>query len=307
MSKRYIVAADGKGDYRTVQAAVDAVPAGNREPVTIFIKNGVYEEKLTVPAGKRFIRMEGESAERTVLSYGDYASKKGADGKELGTTGSSSTFVYADDFTAERLTFRNTAGPTAGQAVALYVRGDRAALRDVRILGNQDTLYTPGEGRQYYRDCYIEGTVDFIFGSATAFFDQCVIHSTRPGYITAANTPENAAYGYVFKDCRLTGDTEAGSVYLGRPWRPFAQVVFANTRMDVHIKPEGWHNWSDPAKEKTARYAEYRSTGAGANPAARVGWSTQWNDGQAAKLTVQEVLGGKDHWNPMQAWQETNS
>ncbi|CAG7619129.1 Pectinesterase A [Paenibacillus allorhizosphaerae] len=304
MSKRYVVAADGTGEYRTVQSAVDAVPAANREPVTIYIKNGVYEEKLTVPAGKRFIRFEGESKERTVLTYGDYASKKGADGKELGTTGSSSTFIYADDFTAENITFRNTAGPAAGQAVALYVRGDRAAFRSVRIIGHQDTLYTPGEGRQYYKDCYIEGTVDYIFGSATAFFDQCVIHSTRSGFVTAANTPENAEYGYVFKDCPLTGNTEAASVYLGRPWRPFARVVFTNAWMDAHIKPEGWHNWGDPEKEKTAKYAEHRSTGPGANPDARVGWSSQWNDEQAASLTVHEVLGGKDHWNPAQAFRD---
>lgn len=294
----WVVAADGSGDFTSVQAAIDAVPSFAEERTVIYIKNGVYKEKIDIPSGK-LISLIGEDPEKTILTYDDYAQRLGPGGQEIGTSGSYSVRVMADDFYAESLTFENSAGwgNGVGQAVALSVQGDRAVFYNVRILGNQDTLYTPGEGRQYYKDCYIEGNVDFIFGSATAFFDSCQIHSVGGGYITAASTPAGAAYGYVFLNSRLTGNGTA-DVYLGRPWRPYANVLFVNTWMDRHIRPEGWHNWNDPAREQTARYAEYNSTGPGAGAARRVSWARVGGAEEAESITVESVLAGADGWDP---------
>ena len=186
------------------------------------------------------------------------------------------------EFSAQDLTIENSAGRVA-QAVALHVKGDRARVRNCRLIGNQDTLYVHNEyTRQHYIDTYIEGTTDFIFGAATAVFDRCTIKSMMNSYITAASTPEDQRYGLVFRDCTLLADTTAANrVYLGRPWRPNARTVFLNTRMGAHILPEGWHNWNDPSNERTASYAEYNSSGEGANPSQRVSWSHQLTGLQA--------------------------
>lgn len=294
-----VVAQDGSGDFTSVQAAIDAVPSYAEERTVIYVKNGVYKEKITVPSGK-LISLIGEDPEKTILTYDDYAQKLGPGGTEIGTSGSYSFQVLANDFYAENITFENAAGwgDGVGQAVALFVQADRAVFYNVRILGHQDTLYANGDGRrQYYKDCYIEGTVDFIFGSATAVFDSCHIHSVDRGYVTAASTPANAAYGYVFLDSRLTG-SGTGNVYLGRPWRPYANVIFVNTWMDRHIRPEGWHNWNDPSREQTSRYAEYGSTGPGAAADRRVPWAYAGSAEEAGGITVEAVLGGSDGWDP---------
>jgi pectin methylesterase-like acyl-CoA thioesterase len=282
----------GLGVYTTVQAAIDAIPDNNTTPRTIYVKNGTYTEKLTFPSNKPYITLMGESVTGTILSYGDTASSAG------GTTNSASVFVRGKDFRAENITFRNTAGATAGQAVALYVSGDRAVFDNVRILGNQDTLYAHS-GRQYYRNSYIEGTVDFIFGGATAIFESCEIKSLGNGYVTAASTEQTTPYGYVFINSSLT---RAGSlndtVYLGRPWRPYSSVTYLNSYMDTHIHPAGWNNWGNTANESTARYAEYGNTGPGASTSARVSWSDLLNASQAAAINTHSVLAGNDGWDP---------
>lgn len=293
------VSQDGSGDFRTVQAAFDAIPLNNTKEVLIRIKRGVYKEKLTLDSTKNHVTLMGDDAENTVLTYDDYSGKIAPNGVKIGTTTSTSTRIVANDFTAINITFANSAGPV-GQAVAMLVDGDRVRFINCRFLGFQDTLYPKREGtRQYYKNCYIEGTVDFIFGWATAYFQQCKVYSKlKGGYFTAASTPEGQVFGYVFNQCTLDGESPEGSVYLGRPWRDYAQTVFLNCRMSKVVKPEGWHNWSKPNAEKTAFYAEYHSTGAGANPQARVAWSKQLTDSEAAKYSLQQVLGGKDNWNP---------
>lgn len=288
----FIVAHDGSGDFTTVQAAIDAVPDYRKNQTVIFIRNGQYKEKLILPASKTNVKFVGEHWKKTILTYDDYASKKNRFGEEIGTTGSSSFFIFGDDFHAVNITFENASGPV-GQAVAVRVDGDRVRFDHCRFLGFQDTLYPHGEkSRQYYKDCYIEGTTDFIFGWSTAFFEDCTIFCKDGGhYLTAASTVQGQAHGFIFKNCRITGDAPEKSFYLGRPWRPYAKTVFINCFLDEHIKPEGWHNWNKPDAEKTAYYAEHRSIGPGANPAGRVKWSHQLSDEEAKKYSIENVFG----------------
>lgn len=291
----FVVAPDGSGEFKTVQEAIDAVPDFRKKRTFIFIKNGTYKEKLTLPASKTLVTLVGEDAKKTILTYDDYAQKKNRFGEEVGTTGSASFYIFGSDFTAENITFQNSAGPV-GQAVAVRIEGDRVYFKNCRFLGNQDTLYTYGEkSRQYYQNCYIEGTVDFIFGWSTAYFDNCTIFCKQNGYITAAATLPETKYGYVFRNCTITGSAPEHSFYLGRPWRPYAKTVFLNCQLGKQIKPEGWHNWDKPEAEKTTFYAEYNSTGPGANPKARVKWARQLTDTEAQEFTPETVLGD---WQP---------
>lgn len=296
-TQEIVVSSDGTGDFTSVQAAVDAVPAGNTNPVVISIKPGTYKERLVVPRSKPFIRFRGEDAETTILTFDLYAGIKDENGKEIGTFRTPSVTIEADDFTAENITFENTAGDV-GQAVALAVLGDRCVFDKCRFLGWQDTLLDQS-GRHYYKDCYINGHCDFIFGGGTAFFENCRIHCLDASYITAASTPEHQPYGYVFARGKITGQPEGKKTYLGRPWRDYASVVFLYTEMDDVIKPEGWHNWSKPHREQTSRYAEYGNTGPGANPEARVSWARQLTKAEAEQITMKKVLAGEDGWDPI--------
>ncbi|UII23410.1 pectinesterase family protein [Fulvivirga ligni] len=292
----FTVAADGSGDFKMIQQAIDAVPDMRKSETRIFIKNGIYKEKLVLSASKTNVTFIGESVEKTIVTYDDYASKKNRFGEEIGTSGSSGFFVFGEGFMAQNITFENSSGPV-GQAVAVRIDGDKVIFDNCRFLGFQDTLYPHGDrSRQYYRNCYIEGTTDFIFGWSTAVFDNCEIYSKKNGsYVTAASTLEETDYGFVFLNCKLTGDAPENSVYLGRPWRPFAQTVFINCDLGKHIKPEGWHNWNKPDAEKTTFYAEYNSKGPGSN-GERVDWSHQLSDDQANKYTLANIF--KD-WNPL--------
>lgn len=292
----FVVSGDGSGDFSTIQEAINAVPDMRKNETRILIKNGRYKEKLILPASKTNITFIGEDVNETIITYDDYASKANRFGEEIGTSGSSGFFVFGDGFTARNITFENSSGPV-GQAVAVRIDGDKAIFENCRFLGYQDTLYPHGSNsRQYYKNCYIEGTTDFIFGWSTAVFENCEIFSKKGGsYITAASTNEDADYGFVFINCRLTGDTPAQSVYLGRPWRPYAQTVFINCEMGSHIKPEGWHNWNKPDAENTAFYAEYNSSGPGAAKDSRVKWSHQLTAGESEKFTLEKIF--KD-WNP---------
>ena len=291
-----VVAQDGSGDFFSVQEAINAVPDHRKNHrTTILVRPGIYHEKLVVPACKINVSLIGQDG--AVISGNDYARKPNRFGEEMGTSGSSTCYIYAPDFYAENITFENTAGPV-GQAVACFVSADRAYFKHCRFLGFQDTLYTYGKGcRQYYEDCYIEGTVDFIFGWSTAVFDRCHIHSKSKGYVTAPSTDEGQAYGYVFYDCRLTADEGVEGVYLSRPWRPYAQAVFVRCDLGGHIVPAGWHNWGKKEAETTVNYAEYQSTGAGAAPQKRAAFSRQLKDLKG--YSMREVLAGRDGWNPM--------
>lgn len=291
------VAADGSAKYKSVQEAIMAVPAGSPDnPVIIHIKPGVYKELIYIQHEKRFFHLVGEDAEKTVLTYDLNANLIGKDNKPIGTFRTPSTQIDADDFTAENLTFENSAGPV-GQALALRVDGDRVVFRNCRFLGWQDTVLL-NRGRQYFENCYITGHVDFIFGASCAFFEHCRIHCLRDGYITAASTPDNQPFGFVFSHCKITGESPTVKTYLGRPWRAYSAVTFLDTEMSEVVRPEGWHNWNFPEREKTARYGEYGSTGTGANLKARVAWSHQLSKAEAKRITMEKVLGGFDGWNP---------
>ena len=291
----YVVAQDGSGNFRTVQEAIDAVPDFRKQITRIYIRKGTYKEKLVVAPCKQHIALDGEDG--AVLTYDDYANKQNVFGENKGTSGSSSIYIYASDFYAENITFENTSGPV-GQAVACFVAGDRVHFKRCRFLGFQDTLYTWGRNsRQYYEECYVEGTVDFIFGASTAVFDRCLIHSKSGGYVTAPSTPQEAKYGYVFYDCKLTADAGLeGKVALSRPWRPYGQAVFVRCELGSHISPAGWDHWGKETNKETAFYAEYQNYGPGAAIDQRVSWSHQLPNLRG--YTIQEVLNGHDGWSP---------
>ncbi|MFK4998116.1 pectinesterase family protein [Bacillus sp. N9] len=247
----FVVAQNGKGDFTTIQAAVDAVPVHPRDEVKIYVKAGVYEETIIIPDNKPGIRIVGEDNERTLIVYGNYAKMKDSNEHEIGTFQTAVVYAHADDFIMENITVENNAGfgEEIGQAIALYISGDRCVFNHVRLLGNENTLYL-SKGRHYFLDSYIEGHVDFIFGAGTGVFDTCIIHSIRSGNITAASTRMEQEFGFIFINCRLTGNHEADTVFLGRPWRPFAHTVFIKTWMGEHIKRSGWDNWHDKNNEK---------------------------------------------------------
>lgn len=288
----FVVSPDGSGNFKTIQEAINAVPDYRKNFTTIFIKNGTYKEKLILAASKTNVKFIGQDTEKTILTYDDFASKKNRFGEEIGTTGSTSFFVFGDGFVAENITFENSSGPV-GQAVAVRVDGDQVIFRNCRFLGFQDTLYPHGEkSLQYYKSCYIEGTVDFIFGWSTAVFDDCTIFCKKNGlYIAAASTLETTPVGFVFINCKITGDAAENSFYLGRPWRPYAKTVFIHCFLDKHIKPEGWHNWNKPDAEKTSYYAEYKSTGPGSNATVRVNWSHQLTDEEVGMYSLEKIFG----------------
>ncbi|HZN06157.1 MAG TPA: pectinesterase family protein, partial [Pyrinomonadaceae bacterium] len=260
--KRIVVAADGSGDFKTIQQALDHVPDDNSQRVVIQIKPGTYQEQIRV-TGKRDVTLRGEDARKTVITHRLSALEAGS------TRLAFTAYVNANNFRAENLTFENTFG-TGSQAVALFVDAGDAVFENCRFLGWQDTLFVNGS-RHFFKDCYIEGHVDFIFGSASAVFENCTIHSKGEGYVTAHyRTSDEEKTGFVFLRCRLTGQDTGKGVYLGRPWRPYARVVFIDSWLGEHIRPQGWDNWRDPAREKTAWFGEYKSSGPGANPKARV-------------------------------------
>ena len=288
------VAADGTGQFKSLQAAVMSVPSGSAaNPVIIHIKPGVYHELIYVQREKAYFRFIGDDPTNTILTFGLYASMTNVDGKPLGTFKTPSVTIDADNFTAENITFENSAGPV-GQALAIRVDGDRAAFRNCRFLGWQDTILL-NRGRQYFENCYIQGHVDFIFGAATAWFENCHIHCLRNGYITAASTPQNVPYGYVFSNCQIDGEPGV-KTFLGRPWRLYASVTYLNCNMSDVVRPEGWFDWKKPQAHMTARYSEFNSTGPGGNQTNRVDWSKQLTTAEAKKFTVGKILGGTDQW-----------
>ncbi len=302
------VAGDGSGDFKTVQEAIAAVPDKSTDRTIIHIKPGTYQGHFIVPNSKINVTLEGESAETTILTWDRNVKDPIPEGHDKFNPG---IHVQAPDFHAEKLTIQNTSGDH-GQALAARVDADRAVFTNCRLLGWQDTLMV-NNGRQYFKDCYIEGRVDFIYGDGTAVFENCELHSKNGGYITAASTRQEKPYGFVFLKCKLTGDDKpwvdpTGAIpakvqkfpntNLGRPWRSYASVTYVNCEMGDHIKPAGWFNWNKAENESTARYAEYNSLGPGANPTKRVPWSRQLSKEEADKITIESVLGGTDKWKP---------
>lgn len=291
----FIVAQDGSGNFKTVQEAINAVPDLRANRTSIFIKNGTYKEKLTLPPTKINVTLIGESVDKTILTYDDFAQKKNIFNENIGTSGSSSFFIYGDNFTAENITFENSAGPV-GQAVAVRIDGDKVQFKNCRFLGFQDTLYPHGEkSRQYYKNCYIEGTVDFIFGWSTAVFDSCTIFCKQAGYVTAASTLPETKYGFVFINSTITGNAPENSFYLGRPWRPYAKVAYIKCNLGNQIKPEGWYNWDKVENESTAYYSEYKNSSPGSKLEFRVKWSHQLTDEEAKEFTLEKIFGD---WKP---------
>lgn len=290
-----IVAQDGSGNYTTVQAALSGISMNNKKPVTIFIRNGVYKEKLCLDSSKNFVTLVGEDKFKTILTYNDHTGKI-VNGDTINTRTSWSFKIKADDFTAMNISFQNDAGFTAGQAVAVESDGDKAIFKNCRFIGNQDVLFTNNDNsRQYFENCYIEGTTDFIFGSSTVWFEKCHIHSKKNSHVTATSTPKEKEFGYIFNDCVLTGDTSLRNVSLGRPWRPYAHVVYMHSYIGPHIKPQGWTNWNNTDNYLTARYAEYKNYGPASDPTLRVKWAKQLSDEEAGKYTIKNVF--KD-WDP---------
>ena len=287
-----VVAADGSGDFDSIQAAIMAAPY--QEPAelwTIRVKPGTYHERVYVQRERGRIRLLGDDPQTTRLTHELHAHMKGADGKPIGTFRTPTLRIDGDGFQVENLTIENAAGPV-GQALAVSVDGDKVTFRNCRFLGWQDTVFL-NRGRQYFEDCYIAGDCDFIFGGATAWFEDCHIHCLDDGYITAASTPPEQPHGLVFRNCRITGE-EGKKVHLGRPWRAHAMTAFIDTEMSGVVRPEGWHNWGDPSREKTVRYGELRSVGPGATPDRRVSWA-----GTADELEPSAVLAGADGWTPV--------
>lgn len=294
-----VVSRDGTGQFRTVNEAVEVCRAFMEYHKVIYVKNGVYKEKVIIPSWLTNIEVCGESVENTIITYDDHANIFYAPtGKGMGTFRTYTVKVEGSDITFKNITIENNAAKL-GQAVALHTEGDRLVFINCRLLGNQDTIYTGvGETRIYFKDCYIEGTTDFIFGPSTAWFEGCTIHSKQDSYVTAASTPQGVAYGYVFNHCKLTAAEGVTKVYLGRPWRPYAYTLFMNCELGGHILPTGWHNWGKTSNEQTARYCEYDNTGVGAATAQRAAWSKQLTKKEAAQVTLENVFKRNDGWMP---------
>lgn len=286
-----VVARDGSGKYRNIQEAVESVRAFMDYTVTIYIKKGIYKEKVVIPSWIKNVVFVGEDANNTIITYDDHANIN-----KMGTFRTYTVKVEGNNITFKNLTIENNA-EQLGQAVALHTEGDKLVFINCRFLGNQDTIYTGTEGtRLLFADCYIEGTTDFIFGPSTALFERCTIYSKRNSYVTAASTPKDIKFGYVFKECKLTAAPEVTKVYLGRPWRPYAATIFMNCEFGKHILPVGWHNWNNTENEKTVRYAEYMNTGEGASTQSRVTWSKQLKKKEAAEYTTENIFKRNDDW-----------
>lgn len=289
-----VVSRDGTGNFRTLQEAIESARAFMDYTVTIYVKNGVYKEKVIVPSWVENIDIIGEDRDKTIITYDDHANIN-----KMGTFRTYTVKVEGSDITFKNLTIENNAAQL-GQAVALHTEGDRLKFINCRILGNQDTIYTGAKfTRLYFKDCYIDGTTDFIFGPSTALFEDCIIHSKRNSYVTAASTPKEAKYGYVFKHCKLTAEPGVDKVYLGRPWRPYAYTLFIECELGKHIVLAGWHNWGKQSNEETARYMEYKNTGEGANTSERVAWSKQLTKLESEAVTVDVIFRTQSNWNPI--------
>ncbi|ANF49938.1 pectin esterase [Chryseobacterium glaciei] len=293
------VAKDGSGDFTSIQKAINSIRDLGPAEALIFIKSGTYNEKIVIPSSKHKITLEGENKDNTIITNNDFSGKLDSFNEKMTTFNSYTLLVMGDDIKISNLTIQNSSC-NEGQAVSLHVEGDRFIIKNSKILGCQDTIYSAtNHSRQYFENCYIEGTTDFIFGQATVVFKNCTIKSLADSYITAAATESDRQYGFVFFNCQLTAKEGITKVYLGRPWRPYAKTVFINTEMGKHILPEGWNPWKGdkmfPDKEKTAYYAEFGSKSDGGNTTNRVNWSHQLTKKDLKNYTLEKIF---NDWKP---------
>ena len=297
------VARDGTGEFRTVDEAIEVCRAFMDYHKVIFVKAGTYKEKLIVPQWLQNIEICGEGADKTIITYDDHANIKVMLGTAEPRLQPMSTFrtytlkIEGNDITLKNLTIENNSA-RLGQAVALHTEGDRLTFINCRFVGHQDTVYTGMPyTRLFFKDCYICGTTDFIFGASVAWFENCTIESLVNSYVTAASTPQDQAFGYVFNNCRLIAAEGVDKVYLGRPWRDYGYTLFMNCELGKHILPQGWHHW-EKQREQTARYLEYNNRGEGAQPQSRVAWSRQLTKKEAAMITPEVVFTMNGKWQP---------
>jgi len=300
-----VVARDGTGEFCTVGEAIEVCRAFMDYHKVIYVKRGTYKEKLIIPQWLQNIEICGEDRDQTIITYDDHAnirtfslSLQGEQGGglPLGTFRTYTVKIEGNAITFKNITIENNA-PRLGQAVALHTEGDRLVFINCRFLGNQDTVYTGMEAtRLYFKDCYIEGTTDFIFGPSTAWFESCHIHCKANSYITAASTPKEMMYGYIFNKCTITCAPEVTQVYLGRPWRDYGYTLFMHCSLPAQIRPEGWHHW-EKQREQTARYFEFENIGEGAATSKRVGWSRQLTKQEAKEITFENVFRRCDSWD----------
>lgn len=290
----FVVARDGTGDFRNIQEVLFSIRAFRPEHTVVYIKKGVYKEKLVLPSWVANVTFIGEDRDQTIITWDDHANIN-----DMGTFRSYTFLIQGNEITFENLTIENSA-PRMGQAVAAHIEGDKIVFRNCRFLGNQDTIFTGRENsRQYYENCYIEGTTDFIFGPSTCWFEACTIHCKTNSFITAASTPQSQPYGYVFNRCKVTLADDVNKMYLGRPWRQYAMTLFMNCELPQGIVPEGWHNWGKDENEKTARYMEYNNTGAGAATEKRASWVKILTKKEATVYAVEQVMEINDAWSPL--------
>lgn len=288
-----VVARDGTGEFRTIDEAIEVCRAFMDYHKVIFVKKGIYKEKLVIPSWLQNIEICGEDVNETVITYDDHANIN-----KMGTFRTYTLKIEGNDITLKNITIENNSA-RLGQAVALHTEGDRIKVIHCRIIGHQDTIYTGMAGtRLFFRDCYICGTTDFIFGPSIAWFEGCTIESLVNSYITAASTPKDQPFGYIFNNCRLTAKEGVNQVYLGRPWRDYGYTLFMNCDLGKHIRPEGWHHW-EKQREQTARYLEYNNHGEGASTKERVVWSRQLTKKEAVVITPETVFSISDRWNPV--------
>jgi pectinesterase len=290
-AQKIIVSKNGTTPYSTIQSAIDAVPINSEKQITIYVKKGIYKEVVKIDSNKNNILLIGENAKNTIITFDNHTGTKLPNGEIINTRTSASVFINGNNFTAKNISFENNAGFNAGQAVAVKLEGDKGSFYNCNFFGFQDVLFLNGHHKKYYfKKCYIEGTTDFIFGESTALFEKCTIHSKKNSHVTAASTPPDVKFGFVFLKCTLTADTGLYKVSLGRPWSPTASVTYIHCTIGKHILPEGWNNWKNPANEATARYAEYKNTDEGANILNRVKWCKQLTSEEAKEYTKGNVL-----------------
>ena len=288
-----VVARDGTGEFRTIDEAIEVCRAFMDYHKVIYIKKGTYKEKLVIPQWLQNIELCGEDRDETIITYDDHANIN-----KMGTFRTYTLKIEANDITLKNITIENNSA-RLGQAVALHTEGDRLVFINCRFIGHQDTIYTGMPyTRLYFKGCYICGTTDFIFGPSTAWFEDCTIESLVNSYVTAASTPADAAYGYIFNNCRLIAKENVDKVYLGRPWRDYGYTLFMNCELGTHIRPEGWHHW-EKHREQTARYLEYNNRGIGAQTQQRVPWSRQLSKKEAQQITPERIFARQDNWNPI--------
>ncbi len=295
------VARDGTGEFRNINEAIEVCRAFMEYHKVIFVKKGTYKEKLVIPQWLTNIEICGEDRDNTIITWDDHANIFYAPtGKGMGTFRTFTLKIQGSKITLKNITVENNSA-RLGQAVALHTEGDRLTFINCRFLGHQDTIYTGNaKTRLFFKDCYIEGTTDFIFGPSTAWFEGCDIFCKANSYITAASTPQDVPFGYIFNNCRITCDKGVDKVYLGRPWRDYGYTLFMNCELPREIRPEGWHQWR-PEAVKTARYMEYNNRGEGAATNQRVPWSRQLTKKEAQQITLERVFTINDNWNPSYA------